>query len=78
MLLETRSRATNNGGGAAGAGTAAEFVVQLAAETAMAHGGFAGRVEDVVSGQASHFHSLDELLARLERVLNALDSAQLI
>ena len=31
-----------------------------------------GRVEHVVSGQAAHFHSLEELLAFIARVLTAV------
>ena len=50
------------------------FVVQFAAETAVGQGWFVGRVEHVVSGQAQRFHSLDELLAFLRRVLTTLES----
>ena len=45
------------------------FVVQFRAETDVARGRVAGRVEHVVSGQATHFHSLEELLAFMARVL---------
>jgi hypothetical protein len=38
-------------------------------------GRFVGRVEHVVSGQAGHFHRLDELLACMVRMLTALDAA---
>ena len=48
------------------------FVVQFRAETEMAHGRCAGRVEHVVSGQAVHFHSLEELLAFMARVLSTV------
>jgi hypothetical protein len=48
------------------------FVVQLHAETNMAHGRCAGRVEHVVSGQATHFYSLEELLAFIARVLTTV------
>jgi hypothetical protein len=51
------------------------FVVQFAAETAAGRGQFVGRVEHVVSSQAGHFHTVDELLAFMVRVLTALDSA---
>ena len=51
------------------------FVVQFAVETAVGRGRFVGRVEHVVSGQAAHFHTLDELLACLVRMLTALDTA---
>ncbi len=45
------------------------FVVQFRAETKVARGRYAGRVEHVVSGQATHFASLEELLAFIGRVL---------
>lgn len=50
------------------------FVVQVHAAAAVAQGRLAGRVEHVVSGQAVHFHTLDELLAFMARVLTALDA----
>jgi hypothetical protein len=45
------------------------FVVQFAEETQLEAGQMVGRVEHVVSGQATHFDSLDALLAFLARVL---------
>ncbi len=45
------------------------FVVQFRAETNVTHGRYAGRVEHVVSGQATPFASLEELLAFIGRVL---------
>ena len=45
------------------------FVVQFRAETKVARGRYAGRVEHVVSGQATHFASLEELLAFIGQVL---------
>jgi hypothetical protein len=45
------------------------FVVQFRAETAMEQWRFVGRVEHVVSGQATHFHSLEELLAFMAHIL---------
>lgn len=45
------------------------FVVQFRAETQVETGRFVGRVEHVVSGQATHFTSLEELLAFIGRVL---------
>ena len=45
------------------------FVVQFRAETAVEQGHFVGRVEHVVSGQAAHFDSLEELVAFIGRVL---------
>ena len=48
------------------------FVVQFRAETAVGQGRFAGQVEHVVSRQATHFHSLEELLAFIARVLTTV------
>jgi len=45
------------------------FVVQFRAETAVEQGRFVGRVEHVVTGQATHFQSLEELVAFIGRVL---------
>ena len=45
------------------------FVVQFREETDVEQGRFVGRVEHVVSGQAAHFASLEELLAFMGRVL---------
>ena len=49
------------------------FVVQLHATAAVAQGQLTGRVEHVLSGQAAHFDTLDELLAFTARVLAALE-----
>lgn len=49
-------------------------VVRFAAETAVGRGRFVGRVEHVVSGQAAHFHTVDELLACMVQMLTALDT----
>ena len=46
------------------------FVVQFRAETELERGQCAGRVEHVVSGQATHFASLAELVAFMARVLS--------
>jgi hypothetical protein len=51
------------------------FVVQLHATAAVTQEQLPGRVEHVVSGQAIHCHTLDELLAFMARVLAALDTA---
>lgn len=48
------------------------FVVQFRVETDLAQGRCTGRVEHVVSGQAAHFQSVEELLAFLTRVLTAV------
>jgi hypothetical protein len=45
------------------------FVVQLHAQPPGAPFAWDGRVEHVVSGQMTHFHSLEELLAFIYRVL---------
>jgi hypothetical protein len=49
------------------------FVVQLHATAALDEGQLTGRVEHVLSGQAAHFHTLDELLAFMARVVAALE-----
>ena len=46
------------------------FVVQFLATAEVAAGRLEGRVEHVVSGQATHFHSLEDLLAFMARVLH--------
>jgi hypothetical protein len=45
------------------------FVVQFRAEADLKQGKLTGRVEHVVSGQATRFHSLDELLTFFAHVL---------
>ena len=45
------------------------FLVHLRVKSDVAQGRLAGRVEHVVSGQAAHFASLEELLAFIARVL---------
>jgi hypothetical protein len=45
------------------------FVVQLHADSQVENGQWQGRVEHLVSFQATHFQSLDELLAFMTRVL---------
>jgi hypothetical protein len=47
------------------------FVVQFDTHTDVAHGRLAGRVEHVVSGQATDFQSLETLLAFIAQVLRA-------
>ena len=47
------------------------FVVQFRADTAVEQGPLAGRVEHVVSGQATDFQSLETLLTFIARVLSA-------
>lgn len=50
------------------------FVVQFRSETNVAQGRLEGRVEHVVSGQAAPFHSLEELLGFIERVLTTVQA----
>ena len=45
------------------------FLVQVHAEAEVAQGRLAGRAEHVMSGQATHFASPEELLAFMARVL---------
>ncbi len=45
------------------------FVVQWATDTQIAEGRMHGRVEHVVSRHATHFTSLDELLAFMTQIL---------
>ena len=52
------------------------FIVQFRAETDLAQARCAGRVEHVVSGQATHFQSLEELLAFLQRILLTVRTQQ--
>jgi hypothetical protein len=47
------------------------FVVQLRADAVVEQGLLAGRVEHVISGQATDFQSLETLLTFIARVLNA-------
>jgi len=51
------------------------FVVQFSAQTNVALGRFAGRVEHVVSGHASRFQTLEELVGRLVEMLLALGTS---
>jgi hypothetical protein len=46
------------------------FVVQFDTHTDVARGRLAGRVEHVVSGEASQFHSLETLLAFIAELLH--------
>ena len=48
------------------------FAVQLHAEAKVEHGEFRGRVEHIVSMQATHFHSLEELVAFMVQVVTTL------
>jgi hypothetical protein len=48
------------------------FVVQFRTETDMERGHCTGRVEHVVSGQATHFQALDELLTFMTQILTKM------
>ena len=48
------------------------FAVQLATEARIEHGEFRGRVEHVNSMRATHFHSLEELVAFIVQVMTTL------
>jgi hypothetical protein len=48
------------------------FVVQFAADTALGDAGLTGRVEHIVSGQATRFQSVEELLAFVTQILQLL------
>jgi len=49
------------------------FVVQFRAQLSDAPPSWAGRVEHLVSRQVARFHSLDELLAFMTRVLTEVE-----
>ena len=48
------------------------FVVQLSVEALPAEGRWRGRAEHVVSGQVTHFKTIDGLLGFMDRVLSAV------
>jgi len=48
------------------------FVVQLSREALGTHNSFHGRAEHVVSGRATHFETVDELLVFIQHVLAIL------
>ena len=49
------------------------FVVQFRVGSAVGQGQSLGRVEHIVSGQATHFTSLEELVAFIDQVLLCVD-----
>jgi hypothetical protein len=51
------------------------FVVQLQADTEFGAGRVSGRIEHVVSGQATAFSSLEALLTFMDRVLREMRMA---
>jgi hypothetical protein len=52
------------------------FVVQLHAEADIAKGRFIGKVEHIVSYQATHFDSLEALVTFMARVLAAHEAEE--
>ncbi|MCI0392061.1 MAG: hypothetical protein MOB07_25280 [Acidobacteria bacterium] len=52
------------------------FVIQFRPETDIAAGRYKGRVEHVASYEATHFHSLDELLAFVTRMLKEAEASR--
>jgi hypothetical protein len=54
------------------------FVVQFHTDTEFGAGQVSGRVEHVVSGQATAFTSLEALLAFMDRVLREVRTANLV
>ncbi|MCI0419168.1 MAG: hypothetical protein L0312_08115 [Acidobacteria bacterium] len=54
----------------------AAFVVQFRPETDIEAGRFQGRVEHVASFKATRFHSLDELLDFIARVLTEVSNTK--
>ena len=46
------------------------FVVQVHADAKVEQGQWRGRIEHIVSYQAAHFQSIEELLAFMVKVLN--------
>ena len=68
-ILQPRTKAPENLQAESPLSPHRAFVVQFQAETKVARGRYAGRVEHVVSGQATHFASLEELLAFIGQVL---------
>ena len=50
------------------------FVVQFRAQPSGASRGWEGQVEPVVSGQGTHFYSLEELLVFISRVLSEVQT----
>ena len=50
--------------------TLRSFVIQFCGETNLDEGRLCGRVEHIRSGDASHFQSLDELLAFMKEAID--------
>ena len=55
-----------------GSQTKAAFVVQFRESTDIGAGRFEGKAEHIASYQSVRFHSLDELLAFLDRVMKGM------
>lgn len=52
------------------------FVIQFRDDTDLAAGRFEGRVEHVISGRTACFHSSDELVKLLDRMVKNMRSAR--
>ena len=52
------------------------FVVQVHADAQVELGQFQGRVEYIVSGQAAHFQSIEELMTFIVKVLTETEQAE--
>lgn len=59
-----------------GSQTKAAFVVQFRETTDIEAGRFEGKAEHIASYQSARFHSLEELLAFLDRVMKGMRSAE--
>ncbi len=51
------------------------FVLQIGADSRVENGLLAGRVEHIVSGRATHFESVDELLTFIAGALRQAETA---
>ena len=52
------------------------FVIQFRPETDVEAGQFDGKVEHIASSEAARFHSLDELLSFIARVLTEVSNEE--
>ena len=52
------------------------FVIQFRPETDVEAGQFDGKVEHIASSEATRFHSLDELLSFIARVLTEVSNTE--
>ena len=52
------------------------FVIQLRGDIDVEHGECRGRVEHLVSAQATHFNSIEELMTFIVRIVTAQQSCE--